>query len=70
MGSGKLTIFVQKDHMLHKTRGIVLKTTFYGDTGVVVQVFTEKFGIQALMEKVKTEFPKVETQFFDSANPA
>lgn len=47
LGSGKLTIFVQKDHMLHKTRGIVLKTTFYGDTGVVVQVFTEKFGIQS-----------------------
>ncbi len=35
--------------MLHKTRGIVLKTTFYGDTGVVVQVFTAKFGIQSYL---------------------
>ena len=35
--------------MLHKTRGIVLKTTFYGDTGVVVQVFTQKFGIQSYL---------------------
>lgn len=35
--------------MLHKTRGIVLKTTFYADTGVVVQVFTEKFGIQSYL---------------------
>lgn len=35
--------------MLHKTRGIVLKTTFYGDTGVVVQIFTEKFGIQSYL---------------------
>ena len=35
--------------MLHKTRGIVLKTTFYGDTGVVVQVFTNKFGIQSYL---------------------
>jgi DNA repair protein RecO (recombination protein O) len=35
--------------MLHKTRGIVLKTTPYGDTSVVVQMFTEKFGIQSYM---------------------
>jgi DNA repair protein RecO (recombination protein O) len=35
--------------MLHKTRGIVLKTTFYGDTSVVAQIFTEKFGIQSYL---------------------
>lgn len=35
--------------MLHKTRGIVLKTTYYGDTSVVVQVFTERFGIQSYL---------------------
>jgi len=35
--------------MLHKTRGIVLKTTLYGDTSVIVQVFTEKFGIQSYL---------------------
>ncbi len=35
--------------MLHKTRGIVLKTTPYGDSSVVVQIFTEKFGIQSYM---------------------
>ncbi len=35
--------------MLHKTRGIVLKTTYYGDTSVVVQVFTDKFGIQSYL---------------------
>jgi DNA repair protein RecO (recombination protein O) len=33
--------------MLHKTRGIVFKTTDYGDTSIVVQVFTEKFGLQS-----------------------
>ncbi|CAM3704835.1 DNA repair protein RecO [Mucilaginibacter galii] len=33
--------------MLHKTRGIVLKLTDYGDTSVIVQVFTEKFGLQS-----------------------
>ncbi|MCD0487750.1 DNA repair protein RecO [Pedobacter sp. MC2016-14] len=35
--------------MLHKTRGIVLKTTLYGESSVVVQIFTEKFGIQSYM---------------------
>jgi DNA repair protein RecO (recombination protein O) len=33
--------------MLHKTRGIVLKLTDYGDTSVIVQIFTEKFGLQS-----------------------
>ncbi|MBS7565981.1 DNA repair protein RecO [Mucilaginibacter sp. Bleaf8] len=33
--------------MLHKTRGIVLKVTDYGETSVVVQIFTEKFGLQS-----------------------
>jgi len=33
--------------MLHKTRGIVLKSTNYSESSVVVQVFTEKFGLQS-----------------------
>ncbi|WP_158826003.1 DNA repair protein RecO [Mucilaginibacter lacusdianchii] len=33
--------------MLHKTRGIVLKVTDYGETSVIVQIFTEKFGLQS-----------------------
>ncbi len=33
--------------MLHKTRGIVFKTTGYGESSVIVQVFTEKFGLQS-----------------------
>ncbi|TWI95880.1 DNA replication and repair protein RecO [Mucilaginibacter frigoritolerans] len=35
--------------MLHKTRGIVFKTTDYSESSVIVQVFTEKFGIQSYM---------------------
>ncbi|MDB4921340.1 DNA repair protein RecO [Mucilaginibacter sp.] len=35
--------------MLHKTRGIVFKTTDYGESSIVVQVFTEKFGLQSYM---------------------
>jgi DNA repair protein RecO (recombination protein O) len=46
--------------MLHKTRGIVLKTTDYGDTSVVVQMFTEKFGIQSyLINGVKKAKAKI-----------
>ena len=33
--------------MLHKTRGIVLKVTDYGEASVIVQVLTEKFGMQS-----------------------
>ncbi|GGC25785.1 DNA repair protein RecO [Parapedobacter defluvii] len=35
--------------MQHKTRGIVLKTTKYSESSLVVQVFTEKFGLQAYL---------------------
>ncbi|WP_345949531.1 MULTISPECIES: DNA repair protein RecO [unclassified Mucilaginibacter] len=33
--------------MLHKTRGIVLKLTDYGETSAIVQILTEKFGLQS-----------------------
>lgn len=33
--------------MLHKTRGIVLRTTRYGDTSVIVKVYTDAFGLQS-----------------------
>ena len=33
--------------MLHKTRGIVFKATDYGESSVIVQLFTEKFGLQS-----------------------
>lgn len=35
--------------MLHKTRGIVLKTINHGETSIICQVFTEKFGLQSYM---------------------
>ncbi|HYH55668.1 MAG TPA: DNA repair protein RecO, partial [Anseongella sp.] len=35
--------------MLHKTRGIVLKTTDYGDSSIIAQVFTEKLGLQSYL---------------------
>lgn len=35
--------------MTHKTKGIVLRTVKYGETSVVVTMFTEIFGIQTYM---------------------
>ncbi len=35
--------------MLHKTKGIVFKVTDYGESSVIVQLFTEKFGLQSYM---------------------
>ena len=35
--------------MVHKTKGIVLKTVKFGETSLVVTVFTELFGLQSYM---------------------
>ncbi|MCW3088948.1 MAG: recO [Ferruginibacter sp.] len=35
--------------MTHKTKGIVLRTIRYGETSVVVTIFTELFGVQTYM---------------------
>lgn len=47
--------------MLHKTRGIVLKTTKYSESSVVAQIFTDKFGIQSYLingvRKPKAKLP-------------
>ena len=44
---------------LHKTKGIVLRTVKYGETSVIVLIFTEKFGIQSyLVNGVRTSTKK------------
>jgi DNA repair protein RecO (recombination protein O) len=44
--------------MTHKTKGIVLKTTKYGETSLVVTIFTELFGVQTYMVNgVRTSKP-------------
>ena len=35
--------------MIHPTKGIVLRTVKYGETSVIVLVFTEKFGVQSYL---------------------
>ena len=34
---------------LHKTRGIVLRTVKYGETSIIVTIFTELFGVQSYL---------------------
>src|SRR5205085_7273201 len=44
---------------LHKTKGIVLRTVKYGDTSLIVAIFTELFGIQSyLVNGVRTSTKK------------
>jgi DNA repair protein RecO (recombination protein O) len=35
--------------MIHKTKGIILKTVKYGETSLVVNIFTELFGLQSYL---------------------
>lgn len=45
--------------MIHSTKGIVLKTVKYGDTSIIVTVYTELFGIQSyLVNGVRTSTKK------------
>ena len=44
---------------LHKTKGIVLRTVKYGETSIIVLIFTEKLGIQSyLVNGVRTSTKK------------
>lgn len=44
---------------LHKTKGIVLRTMKYGETSVIVTIFTELFGLQSyLVNGVRTSTKK------------
>lgn len=47
--------------MLHKTKGIVLKTTNFAETSVVAKIYTQKFGLQSYLingvKKPKAKIP-------------
>ncbi len=44
---------------LHKTKGIVLRTVKYGETSVIITIFTELFGVQSyLVNGVRTSTKK------------
>lgn len=37
--------------MIHKTRGIVLRTVSYSDTSIITKIYTEEFGVQSYLVK-------------------
>lgn len=56
--------------LLHKTKGLVLKTVKYGETSVILSVYTELFGLQSyLVNGVRTASKKgnVKANFFQPA---
>lgn len=51
--------------MVHHTKGIVLRTIKYGETSVVVNIFTELFGLQSyLVNGVRTSGKTSKAHFF------
>lgn len=55
--------------MLHQTRAIVLKATKYGETSLIVQVLTEKFGLQSYMVNgVRSSKAKLAVGMFQPAH--
>ncbi len=56
--------------MLHKTKGIVLRTVKYGETSLVVTCFTELFGLQSYMVNNVRLVPKKGTAKANYFQPA
>ena len=55
--------------MIHQTKGIVLRTIKYGETSVVVNIFTELFGIQSyLVNGVRSSGKTLKANFFQPAS--
>ncbi len=51
--------------MIHQTKGIVLRTIKYGETSIVVNIFTELFGIQSyLVNGVRSSGKTLKANFF------
>ncbi|TDS14927.1 DNA repair protein RecO [Sphingobacterium paludis] len=56
--------------MLHKTKGIALKTTSYSESSIVAHVFTEAFGMQAfLINGAKKPKAKISANLFQPLHP-
>ncbi len=55
--------------MLHKTRGIVLKTTNYSESSIIAQIYTQKFGLQSyLINGVRKAKPSVSKAVLQGLN--
>lgn len=56
--------------MLHKTKGIVLRTVKYGETSLVATIFTELFGVQSYLVNGVRTVPKKGTAKANLFQPA
>ena len=55
--------------MIHQTKGIVLRSVKYGETSLVVSIFTELFGIQSYMVNgVRTSGKNVKAHYFQPSS--
>jgi DNA repair protein RecO (recombination protein O) len=56
--------------MLHKTRGIVFRFTKYGETSIIVNIFTELFGLQGyIVNGVRSKSSKSRMALFQPLTP-
>lgn len=56
--------------MIHKTRGVVIRTIKYQDTGLIVHIFTEKFGMQHyLVQGARRPRAKLNANIFQPLQP-
>jgi DNA repair protein RecO (recombination protein O) len=56
--------------MLHKTRGIVFNSTDYSEASLVVQIYTELFGIQSyIINGVRKKHARVHSGIFQPLTP-
>ena len=55
--------------MIHHTKGIVLRSIKYGETSLVVNIFTELFGIQSYMVNgVRTQGKNVKAHYYQPSS--
>ena len=56
--------------MLHKSRGLVLRSSEYGETSLVAQIYTELFGIQSyIINSVRKKHARVHSNIFQPLTP-
>lgn len=56
--------------MLHKTKGIALKTTSYAENSIIVHIYTEQFGMQAyIINGAKKPKAKIHANLFQPLHP-
>ncbi len=55
--------------LVHTTKGIVLRTVKYGETSIIVNIFTELFGIQSyLVNGVRSSGKTLKANFFQPSS--